>query len=107
MPVVFCENINRKIPAERGENLLDVLQREGVEVYRWPRGYKLPFISNWFDASYVDVIQGMDNLSDRSGRERKRLKYKPPGYRLASQCHIHGDVTIVTQPTDEIPEEYW
>ena len=53
MPVVFCENINRKLPAEPGENLLNVLEREGVEVYRWPRNYKLPFLSNWFDASFV------------------------------------------------------
>ena len=107
MPVIFCENINRKIPAELGENLLDVLEREGVEVYHWPRNYKVPFLSNWFDASYVEVTQGMENLSDKNGRERKRLRYKPENYRLASQCHLHGDVTIATQPSDEVQEEYW
>ena len=107
MPTVFCENINRKIPAVPGENLLEVLEREGVEVYRWPRNYRFPLLSDWFDASYVEVTGGMDQLSDRSGRERKRLKHRPQNYRLASQCHVHGDVTIVTQPTEEIPEEYW
>src|SRR3989338_1374696 len=39
MPVIFCENINRKIPADPGENLLRALEREGVQVYRWPLGY--------------------------------------------------------------------
>lgn len=107
MPIVFCENINRKIPVGVGENLLDVLEREGIEVYHWPRNYKLPFISNWFDASFVEVTRGMENLSDRSGRERKRLKHKPGNYRLASQCHVRGDVTIATQPTDAVAEEYW
>ena len=107
MPVVFCENINRKIPASEGENLLDVLEREGVEVYRWPRGYKIPFISNWFDSSFVEVKEGMGNLSDQSGRERKRLRYKPSNFRLASQCHVRGDITIQTQPTWEVVEEVW
>ncbi len=107
MPTIFCENINRKIPAEPGENLLDVLEREGVQVYRWPCNYKFPFFSNWFDTSYVKVTQGIENLSDKSGRERKQLKLKPDGYRLASQCHVHGDVTIVTQPIEKVQEEYW
>lgn len=107
MPVVFCENINRKLPAETGELLLDVLEREGVEVYHFPRNYKLPFLSNWFDASFVEVKQGMGNLSETSGRERKRLKQKPENFRLASQCHVRGDVTIVTKPVDETPEDTW
>ena len=107
MPTVFCENINRKLAAEPGENLLNVLEREGVRVYRWPRNDKIPFLSGWFDASFVAITRGMENLSDRSGRERKRLKFKPANYRLASQCHVHGDVAIATRPTDEVAEEYW
>jgi len=84
---------------------LAALQREGVQVYRCPRNYKIPLLSNWFDASFVEVKQSMDNLSDKNGRERKRLKHKPENYRLASQCYVHGDVTIVTQPKELIFEE--
>ena len=107
MPTVFCENINRKLPAEPGENLLEVLEREGVQVYRWPLNYKLPILSKIFDASLIEVKEGMDNLSEKTGRERKRMKFKPKNCRLASQCYVHGDVTIVTQPQFEIPEEVW
>ena len=146
MPVIFCENINRKIPSEPGENLLRALEKEGVQVYRWPLGYlksragtvlallivlavaypltpaggrmlvatvlglaiaiRLLF-GKAFDFSYVEVKGGMDHLSDRTGRERKALRRKPDSYRLASQCFVHGDVTLATQPTEEIEEEYW
>lgn len=98
MPIVFCKNINRKIPAETGESLLCVLEREGVQVYRWPRNYKIPLFSTWFDASFVEVKEGMENLSEKNGRERKRLRHKPENYRLASHCYVCGDVTIITKP---------
>jgi ferredoxin len=146
MPVIFCENINRKISAESGENLLNALEREGIEVYRWPFGYlqsragtvlallillavaypltpvggrmlvagilglaiavRLLF-GKAFDFSFVEVKGGMDHLSDRTGRERKALRRKPETYRLASQCFVHGNVTLATQPSEEIEEEYW
>jgi ferredoxin len=147
MPTVSCENINRRIPAEEGENLLQVLEREGVRIYRWPRGYlqsrsgtvlalagllaiayplaptaavgyliatllglailvRLLF-SRAFDSSFVEIKSGMDHLSDRTGRERKALHRKPETYRLASECFIHGDVTLATLPTDKVTEEYW
>lgn len=107
MPTITCRNINRKIEVRDGANLLAALDEEGIRVYRWPRNYRLPFLSTWFDASFVEIVEGMDHLSERNGRERKRLKFRPDGYRLASQCWVYGDVTLNTCPGAKPVEEYW
>ncbi|MBV9464448.1 MAG: hypothetical protein JO317_09485, partial [Verrucomicrobiae bacterium] len=54
----------------------------------------------WHDSSFIDVVEGMENLSVPNGRERHRLKHRCPTYRLASEAHVYGDVVIKTQPCE-------
>ncbi|MFP4135308.1 MAG: 2Fe-2S iron-sulfur cluster-binding protein [Halothece sp.] len=47
----------------------------------------------------VEVLEGMENLSERTPAEEKKLKKKPDSYRLSCQTIVNGgDVTIRTKP---------
>ena len=46
----------------------------------------------------VEVEEGMENLSEKTDFENRKLKRKPEGYRLACQTVVNGSVTIKTKP---------
>ncbi|MDB9495278.1 2Fe-2S iron-sulfur cluster-binding protein [Spirulina major CS-329] len=46
----------------------------------------------------VEVLSGMNNLSERTETEQKKLKKKPDTYRLACQTLVNGPVTVRTKP---------
>jgi ferredoxin len=46
----------------------------------------------------VEVVEGMENLSERTEVEQRRFKSKPDTYRLACQTQVYGPVTIRTKP---------
>lgn len=46
----------------------------------------------------VEIIEGMENLSPRTDVENRKLRRKPPSYRLACQTLVNGPVTVKTKP---------
>jgi ferredoxin len=46
----------------------------------------------------VEVVEGMENLSERTAVEQRRFKNKPDTYRLACQTQVYGPVTVRTKP---------
>lgn len=47
----------------------------------------------------VEVVEGMENLSERTPAEQQKLRKKPDTYRLSCQTIVNrGDVSIVTKP---------
>ncbi len=46
----------------------------------------------------VEIISGMENLSPRTAFEERRLRRKPPSYRLACQTLVNGAVSVKTKP---------
>lgn len=47
----------------------------------------------------VEIVEGMENLSERTPPEEKKLKKKPDTYRLSCQTIVNGgDVSVVTKP---------
>ncbi|MFB6276284.1 MAG: 2Fe-2S iron-sulfur cluster-binding protein [Halothece sp.] len=47
----------------------------------------------------VEIIEGMENLSERTPAEEQKLKKKPDSYRLSCQTIVNGgDVSVVTKP---------
>ena len=42
----------------------------------------------------ISVLEGDESLSPRTEVEEKRLKSKPPSYRLACQAFVNGDVKV-------------
>ncbi len=46
----------------------------------------------------VEIEEGMENLSDRTTVENRKLKKRPASYRLACQTLVNGLVSVKTKP---------
>jgi ferredoxin len=46
----------------------------------------------------VQIDEGMENLSERTNAENRKLKRKPDNYRLACQTLVNGDIAVTTKP---------
>jgi ferredoxin len=46
----------------------------------------------------VEIVEGMENLSERTEFEQRKLKKKPESYRLACQTLVNGPVSVKTKP---------
>jgi ferredoxin len=46
----------------------------------------------------VEIVEGMENLSEKTAFEQKKLKRKPDNYRLACQTLVNGAVSVNTKP---------
>ena len=46
----------------------------------------------------VEIVEGMENLSERTPFEQRKLKKKPNNYRLACQTLVNGSVSVKTKP---------
>ncbi len=46
----------------------------------------------------VEVVEGLENLSDKTDFEKRKLRKRPENYRLACQTLVNGPVSIKTKP---------
>ena len=46
----------------------------------------------------VEIVEGMENLSEKTAFEQKKLKRKPDNYRLACQTLVNGPISVNTKP---------
>lgn len=46
----------------------------------------------------VEIVEGIENLSERTAFENRKLKRKPDNYRLACQTLVNGPVSVNTKP---------
>ena len=46
----------------------------------------------------VEIVEGMENLSERTEVENRKLRRKPSSYRLACQTLVNGAVSVKTKP---------
>ncbi len=46
----------------------------------------------------VEITEGMENLSEKTDFEKRRLRRKPESYRLACQALVNGPVCVKTKP---------
>jgi len=81
--------------AASGAILRTAVQATGAELYR---GLKAK-MSNCGGAGqcatcWVNVVDGMENLSPRTPAELRKGAKKPEGYRMSCQAIINGDVSI-------------
>ena len=47
----------------------------------------------------VEIVEGQENLSERTEVENRKLRKKPENYRLACQTLVNGSVTVKTKPS--------
>lgn len=92
------EKENREVIAADGANLRLKAVENGIDLYNtWGKmmncgGY------GQCGTCIVEVVEGADKLSPRTEVENRKLKKKPPTYRLACQTLVNGPVTVKTKP---------
>ncbi|AFZ49290.1 2Fe-2S iron-sulfur cluster-binding protein [Dactylococcopsis salina] len=90
---------DKEVIAADGANLREKALENRVDIYTF-RGKMLNCGGyGQCGTCVVEVVEGMENLSERTPAEQKKLKKKPDSYRLSCQTIVnHGDVSIVTKP---------
>ncbi len=84
--------------AADGANLREKAVQNGVDLYTF-RG-KLTNCGGYGQCGtcIVEIVAGMENLSQPTPFEERKLKRKPDNYRLACQTLVNGAVTVKTKP---------
>lgn len=98
MPDIKFVKENREVVAADGANLRLKAMENGIDIYTL-RG-KLMNCGGYGQCGtcIVEITEGMENLSPRTEVENRKLKRKPPSYRLACQTLVNGPVSVVTKP---------
>ena len=80
---------------EKGVIMRTALQEAGVEVHRGMKA-KLSQCGGGGQCGtcWVNVVDGMDNLSDKTPVELKMGAKKPETYRLSCQAFVNGDASV-------------
>lgn len=89
---------NQEVFAIDGANLRQQALQNGIELYTL-RG-KLVNCGGYGQCGtcLVEIVEGMENLSERTAFEQRKLKRKPDSYRLACQTLVNGPVSVKTKP---------
>ncbi len=96
MPIVEFLNAGEKVNCGQYANLRKVALLHNVDLYKGLhettncRGLGL------CATCVCEIVEGIDNLSPRTRREKLRLKGKPDNYRLSCQSQVMGDVVCIT-----------
>ena len=89
---------NKEIVAADGANLREKALQNKIDIYTL-KG-KLTNCGGYGQCGtcIVEIVEGMDNLSERTDFEKRKLKRKPASYRLACQTLVNGPVSVKTKP---------
>ena len=89
---------NKEVVAADGANLREKALQNRIDLYTL-KG-KLTNCGGYGQCGtcIVEIVEGMDNLSERTDFEKRKLKRKPDSYRLACQTLVNGPVSVKTKP---------
>lgn len=98
MANIKFEQENQEIIAADGANLRIKALENRIDLYTFTGKMMNCGGYGQCGTCVVEVVEGLENLSPRTEVEEKKLKKKPPSYRLACQTMVNGPVTIKTKP---------
>ena len=89
---------NKQVFAVDGDNLREKALENGIDLYTF-KG-KLTNCGGYGQCGtcIVEIVEGMENLSERTDFEQRKLRRKPDSYRLACQTLVNGPVSVKTKP---------
>ncbi len=103
MPKLEFLDAGKKIEVGKYANIRKVALLNDVELYKGLHKYAFlpPPAGNCLGNGIcgtctVKVVEGMENLTPKTVRERFHLKNRPEDVRLACQCQVLGDVCVLT-----------
>jgi ferredoxin len=89
---------NLEAPIQEGEILRDAIRAHGVPLYTFINNIRNCNGGGQCGTCFVEVLEGMDNLSPRTIAEQRLLKRRAENCRLSCQALIYGNISIRTQP---------
>jgi ferredoxin len=89
---------NLEAPTREGEVLRDAIRAHGVPLYTFINNIRNCNGGGQCGTCFVEVLEGMDNLSPRTIAEQRLLKRRAENCRLSCQALIYGNISIRTQP---------
>ena len=98
MPVIEFLNEKKSAIVADGVNLRRAALENGVDLYKLVAKMMNCGGAGQCGTCIVNVVEGMENLSERTMPEKSKLKRKPDTYRLACQTTVMGDITVKTKP---------
>lgn len=98
MTVIRFVKEDREVVASDGANLRFKAIENGIDIYKLVGKMMNCGGYGQCGTCVVEVIEGMENLSPKTGVEERKLRKKPESYRLACQVMVHGPVSIATKP---------
>ncbi len=100
MPVIRFVREGRDVECYPGENLREVALREGVELYGLKGKLGNCGGCGQCITCFVDVVPSGSaaSLSPRTAVEERKLRGRPPSWRLACQSLVEQSLLVVTRP---------
>jgi ferredoxin len=97
MTITFVKE-NKEVVTATGANLREKALQNGIDLYTI-KG-KLINCGGYGQCGtcIVEIVAGMENLSEKTEFEQRKLKRKPDNYRLACQTLVNGSVSVKTKP---------
>lgn len=95
--IKFVEE-DQEVVAADGANLREKALQNGVDLYTFMGKMMNCGGYGQCGTCIVEVVEGMENLSEKTDVEKQKLKKKPDNYRLACQTLVNGPVSVKTKP---------
>ncbi|MCV3213945.1 (2Fe-2S)-binding protein [Plectonema radiosum NIES-515] len=89
---------NKEVIAADGANLRLKAMQNNIDIYKFIGKMTNCGGGGNCGTCIVEIVEGMENLSQRTDTEKRILKKKPENYRLACQTVVNGAVSVVTKP---------
>jgi ferredoxin len=89
---------NKEVIAANGANLRLKAIQNNIDIYKFIGKMTNCGGGGNCGTCIVEIVEGMENLSQRTDTEKRILKKKPENYRLACQTVVNGAVSVVTKP---------
>ncbi len=101
MPTVDFYFEKKTVDVGDNANLRGVALAHDVEIYEGPFKIQNCHGLGLCGTCVVEILEGMEHLSPRTKAENSKLKGLSPTLRLACQCQVRGDVSVITKPKAE------
>lgn len=89
---------DKEVIAADGANLREKALENSIDIYTFMG--KMTNCGGYGQCGtcIVEVVEGAENLSEKTDFEKRKLRKKPDSYRLSCQAIVNGPVSIKTKP---------
>jgi ferredoxin len=97
MPVVYFVKQQRAVECPVGANLREVARKAGIDLYVFPNNI-LHCRGNGLCGTCRVHVDNPHALSTRTRRDQGKCGWEGEQFRLACQCKVLADISVVTNP---------